>query len=222
MNPRSRQDRRDSRGHRGPQWTKQKVIATIAIILLASLYVLARPTLERWTGLTLPTLTTEATDPPATRSSSPQRPKQSSSSQQKRASNDSSFLTEIGRNRFRSPEGLVYTQGPGGEHRIQHIMRHAQDDEEREIHGVFFLTEQDELLALLDEAYRLIRANSNRVQREIEDDRVDYLVDMQKPIGYVGGKSGQRQNHPQCQGIKLILEDDRVITAYPYLLRRSR
>jgi hypothetical protein len=39
---------------------------------------------------------------------------------------------------------------------------------------------------------------------------------MQREIGFKGGQEGNQKNHPKLYKIKLVLADDRVITAFPY------
>lgn len=117
-----------------------------------------------------------------------------------------------------SPEGLTYYVGDRGENRIDHVMRHAQDQPNRPgSHGVFH-GNRDEILATIDEAYALIKANSNRVlDREKEDSRIAYEIDMKRNIGFKGGQSGKRAGHPKLKILKLVLDKgNRVITAYPY------
>lgn len=116
-----------------------------------------------------------------------------------------------------SPEGLRYTMGKGGEHRTDHVLRHAKDMPSRPTHSVFNV-QGDDVFRLVDEAYALIKSNSSRVKKEPTDDRglTPYVVDMKREVGYKGGKSGKRKNYPKLYKVKLILGDDRVITAYPY------
>lgn len=124
-------------------------------------------------------------------------------------------LTEIRRNVFKSTAGLIY--GPGSEqgHRIKHVMRHAEDDPDRPVHGVFE-GDQKTVLALIDEAYLLAQKRGPPdVRKESQDDRTVYTIDLRRRIGYVGGQRGARSKHPAAKKLKLILEDDRVITAYP-------
>ena len=137
----------------------------------------------------------------------------------KTAEKPAPFLKPTGRkNRLRSPAGLIYGMGPGGEHRVQHVLRHAVDDTSRPTHSVFDGDEQ-EILRLLDEAYQLIKSDSKRVRSSRDkrlDFRVRHVVDMQKRIGYLGGQRGRRENFPQRSKITLILDNEKfVVTAYP-------
>ncbi len=122
---------------------------------------------------------------------------------------------QLDRGRLQSPAGLIYGRGPQGEHRVDHVLRHSQDDPGRPVHGVFGGS-RDEIFQLLDEAYRLIGQKSKRVTKQVEGDRTEYTIRFDQAIGYEGGRNGQRNNYPKVNLLKLILEDDEsVITAYP-------
>ena len=202
-------------------WRK---FAWLAIVLLFAAYIYGQPTLEKWLGIDLPDL---GQNPPAQiEPGGPERDEkgtaqdESDSPRWSNADNSSqSFpLKTIGRDRFESPAGLVYEMGPRGEHRIDHILRHAQDDPSRPIHSVFD-SDRDAILALLDEAYELVLAQSKRVRKESDperDWRTEYTIDMQRKIGYEGGQSGRRKKYPELRRLKLILDNDNeVVTAYP-------
>ncbi len=129
-------------------------------------------------------------------------------------------LEKIGADTWRSPEGLVYGIGPGRQPRIDHIMRHTTDDSDRPVHGVFDAKSRDDVYTVLDEAYALVRQNSPRVRSQRNGDRTELTITMPRSIGFVGGQDGARQNRPRTDRLKLILEDDQVITAYPVWPRR--
>lgn len=115
-----------------------------------------------------------------------------------------------------SPAGLIYTSGRSG-HRSKHVLRHARDEPERDgSHGVFDVQGND-VFRLIDEAYELIQSKSYRVQVIPEDDgKTEYVIQMNRRIGYLGGQVGARKNHPPLERLNLVLGDNRVITAYPY------
>ena len=119
-----------------------------------------------------------------------------------------------------SPAGLIYGNGPNREHRLEHIFRHAEDQPNRGgRHGVFDGS-PDEILQLLDEAYQLTKSSesSSQVQTEQDGRRTAYEIQMRRRIGFVGGQTGKRQNHPAALRLKLVLDGARVITAYPLWL----
>ena len=126
------------------------------------------------------------------------------------------YLQSAGGDNLKSPAGLIYTAGRS-EHRADHVLRHAHDIPDRPgTHGVFHAND-DDVFRLLDEAYALIKSKSKRVKTEPSDDgRTEYVIDMKREVGFKGGQTGQRQNHPKLNKIKLVLSDNRVITAFPY------
>ena len=95
-------------------------------------------------------------------------------------------------------------------------MRHAEDNPSRPVHGVFDADDQDEVLALIDEAYRLSQDQANRVQQQRSGNRTVLTIDMRRRIGYVGGVRGEQRGHPPLTKLRLVLESKNVITAYPY------
>ncbi|MCP4095272.1 MAG: hypothetical protein GY880_25055 [Planctomycetaceae bacterium] len=115
-----------------------------------------------------------------------------------------------------SPAGLVYTSGRSG-HRSKHVMRHASDEPDRPgPHGVFD-AQGDDVFRLIDEAYELIQSGSNRVKTIPEGNgKTEYIINMNRRIGYLGGETGARKNHPSLDRLNLVLGENRVITAYPY------
>ena len=124
-------------------------------------------------------------------------------------------LKEIGRDRYESTAGLVYTSGSQHGHRLKHVMYHTQDVPDRAgQHGVFDANDQDSVVKLLDEAYLMAKSGKN-TQKQQEQDRTVYTVNMGRRIGYVGGQSGNRKNHPETRHIRMVLEGQRVITAFP-------
>jgi hypothetical protein len=109
----------------------------------------------------------------------------------------------------------MYLPGSREGHRLKHVLKHAKDDPSKPVHGVFS-GDRDQILAWIDIAYEKGRKGGKGVNRSEENDRVVYVVDMGKKIGYVGGQVGKRKNRPPCRYLQLVLEDgNEVITAYP-------
>jgi len=126
-------------------------------------------------------------------------------------------LRELGRGALKSPAGLVYTRGSREGHRLKHVMAHSRDNPNRPgQHGVFDANEQSDVVALIDEAYGFARAGK-RTRTKKDDRRLIHTVDMGRRIGYVGGQSGNRRRKPAARHIRLVLEDERVITAFPLI-----
>lgn len=233
----------------------------LAIVLFVGLigYVLARPALERWWGIALPSLTedlkTSQAGPPAaegtSRSSSEAPPSSKQTGRDRpqdpapankpnppgkadpfeiappkkttnppkpapREKGPAKFeLKKLEAGRLQSPAGLIYSPGPQGEHRLEHVMQHAKDEPGRSRHGVF-VGSQEDILQLIDEAYLLVRRNSRQVSRQADGDRMAYTIRLERAIGYEGGRSGKRNNYPRLSRLRLVLEDgNQVVTAYP-------
>ena len=144
--------------------------------------------------------------------------KDSNSASTKSSSKSSSgpFLKQQGGKKV-SPAGLVYARS-----RIEHVMRHAQDQPGRSgNHGVFDVNSEDDVFRLLDEAYEMIKSKSREVskdrQRQGEEWKSAYTINMKRRVGFRGGQSGNKAGKPPLSRIKLVLGNgDEVVTAYPY------
>jgi hypothetical protein len=237
-------------------WNKILAIALFACVIG---YVLARPTLERWWGVSLPSLTENLEAPQPERPTADSAPKNdapgevtSSTNTEQIAPQDtaketapptstnsstktdpfkvpaakkptsspktaaSKFeLKKLDKGRLESPAGLIYSPGPQGEHRVDHVMRHSKDEPSRPQHGVFNGS-RDEILKLLDDAFQMIKQNSRQVSKQSDGNRTEYTVRFDRAIGYEGGRSGMRNNFPKVNRLRLVLEDGKyVVTAYP-------
>ncbi len=149
------------------------------------------------------------TSNPATKSS----PKSNSSTRQ---SELSSILKETGRDRFVSPAGLVY--GPGSEegHRLKHLQRHLQDQPNRSgKHGVFD-GEMPNVIRWIDDAYQRANNKAKGTSMRQEDGRTVIEASFDKPIGYIGGRDGRRDNNPPAKRLRLVVDGKNVITAFPF------
>jgi hypothetical protein len=126
-----------------------------------------------------------------------------------------SFLQPAGGRNLKSPAGLIYGIGPDGEHRLDHVMRHAQDDLDRPSHGVFD-GDQQTILQAIDDAYELVKSKSKFVKTDSSQGNTTHTVALGRRIGFEGGQKGQRSSNKPLKSIRLILDRERVITAYPY------
>ena len=125
-------------------------------------------------------------------------------------------LTDLGNGVQRSSAGLLYTPGSQEGHRLKHVLRHAADQPTRPgLHGVFD-GDADAALAVIDEAYLLVKAGSPQVQSRQQGVRTVHEVDLGRRIGFVGGQEGRRRGNPPATQVRLVLEEDRVITAFPF------
>ena len=119
-------------------------------------------------------------------------------------------LKPAGRDRYESTAGLVYSQ-----YRIDHVMEHSRDNPDKPSHGVFEGT-KDDIFALIDESYELAKQKGPpQVVIEDEGDRTTYTVNLNRKIGHGGGQSGARRRNPPLKMVKIVLEGDEVITAFP-------
>lgn len=201
-------------------WRK---IITVGLVLLVVGYKYAHPTLERWTGFDLPALNGDRdnySNPTAGGDHSKGNQDYSINFPEKsgQATLSGSFqLKEVGRDRFESPAGLLYTMGSRGEHRIEHVMRHSRDMASRPAHGVFIGNgDRSTVLKLIDDAWELAEAKSPKAKYEKSRGNDAWTVNMERKVGFDGGKKGQRNGGKSLNSIKLILADgNRVITAYP-------
>ena len=120
-------------------------------------------------------------------------------------------LKPLGRDRFESTAGLVYSK-----YRIDHVMEHSHDNTDKPSHGVYDVSTQAEVLALVDEAYEMSKKGKPpQVIIEDEGARTTYTVNMNRKIGRAGGQSGARNRNPPLKKVKIVLEGNEVITAYP-------
>jgi hypothetical protein len=131
-------------------------------------------------------------------------------------SDDTPFLLPQPGDRFLSPEGLVYTPGSEEGHRLRHIEKHLQDEPGRPgRHGVFRGT-LDEVLRRIDQAYRMGREKNPNVRIREEDGRKVYEATFEQSIGYIGGRDGKRAGNPATKRMRMVLDGQRVITAFPF------
>lgn len=124
-------------------------------------------------------------------------------------------LKEIEDNVFESTAGLLYVPGGAEGHRLKHVMQHAKDNPSKEVHGVFD-GDRDEILAVIDEAFMLAKKGGPDVRSEKQNGRRVYTVNLRRKVGQVGGAQGERQGHPDCRFVRIVLENENeVISAYP-------
>ncbi len=206
----------------------------IGLVILAGIYHFSRPTLEKWTGRSLPSITQEddrqannndsdysydAKLPDANKGSSNDNGNRNSHSKSSSSNNGQSpgkaaraWLKDIGRNSFKSPAGLIY--GGGREHRVDHVLLHCKDDPSKPTHGVF-VGDAVEVMKMVDEAYELAKSGSSKSDSKRSGDKMTHTVSMGRVVGHTGGKKAKRSGRKELKRIKLVLADDRVITAFP-------
>jgi hypothetical protein len=123
-------------------------------------------------------------------------------------------LREVGPDRYMSVSGLLYTPGSAEGHRLEHVKRHTKDQPNRPgNHGVFD-GDMEGAIKTIDMAYeRALKKIKTTVSQE--EGRTVYTVDMEGRIGYAGGREGNRKNKPMARRVRLVLDGNRVITAFP-------
>jgi hypothetical protein len=126
------------------------------------------------------------------------------------------FLTEIGRDRFESPAGLVY--GPGSEegHRLKHIERHLEDQPKRPgSHGVFE-GDMHAFLVAIDDAYSRAKSGGKGTKKIQDEGSTIYEASFKKPIGFLGGQEGGRKRNPPLKQLRVVVRGNSLITAFPF------
>jgi hypothetical protein len=126
------------------------------------------------------------------------------------------LLRQLGREEYASPAGLRYTSGSAEGHRLQHLARHLEDQPDRSgRHGVF-AGDMEQFLKSIDLTYTRANERKPRTSMKREDERTIYEMTFDQPIGYIGGREGARLKRPRTDKLRLVTEQDRVITAFPY------
>ena len=198
-------------------------IIVIGLVVLAGIYHFSRPTLEKWFNTSLPSITQDdnrrANNDRDSDYSYDAKLPEAKSSGEKAASNNSNpgkaarnWLQDIGGNKFKSPAGLIYTGGR--EHRVDHVLLHCKDDPSKPTHGVF-VGDAVEVMQMVDEAYELAKSGSNKSESKRSGDKMTHTVSMGRVVGHTGGKKAKRQGRKELRRVKLVLADNRVITAFP-------
>jgi len=188
----------------------------VGLVVLAAAYLLMQPLLVRSLGIDLPglgDLTGIVSETPATEQQPTEQPKQKKSPA---ADEINQILRDGSQQTYESPAGLLYRRGSQHGHRLKHLMAHAKDQPDRPgQHGVFDSEQPEEIVAVVDEAYRQAQTGK-KVQVEREGERTVYTVDLNRRVGFIGGESGNRRNRPAARHIRLVVEDRNFITAFPY------
>ena len=194
-----------------------KQIGLIAVVVLVLGYSAARPTLQKWFNVELPSISDNDNNQNSGNGGNynarlPEN--EAGGSAPAKAKNEDDFFASIKGDTKTSPAGLVYTMGPRREHRVEHVMNHAKDVPSKPVHGVF-IGSRLEILEMIDEAYELVKAKSSQVKTSSSRGKMEHLVDMKRNTGYEGGAKGKRSNNRKLGKVKLVLDGKKVITAFP-------
>lgn len=196
---------------------KTTTTAALVVAILIGGYSLIRPAVNEATGWNLPAVgqasqTIESED--STRV--PQSWSRNTTIDANPSGADLQYgiLKEISPNRYRSPAGLLYTPGSSEGHRLEHLRRHTADMPGRSgKHGVFD-GGMPTALQVIDQAYQNAVAGI-RTTESTDQGRTIYTVDMGTRIGFIGGREGNRRRKPMARRVRLVLDGDRLITAFP-------
>lgn len=185
----------------------------VGLVVVAAAYLLLQPMLERSLGVDLPGFSDFAGV--ATTESTVNTP--SSSPDDTPVEDDLESILQAARpGTYISPAGLRYTRGSQHGHRLKHLMAHTEDQPDRPgQHGVFQSSKVAEVVALVDEAYRLALAGKNTHVEE-EGNRTVYTINLGRQIGTIGGEIGNRRGQPAARHLKLVLEGENFVTAFPF------
>ena len=223
-----------------PQQTLKQIPKkwAVAIVIVLIAYVLVQPFANSRFGWGLPSLagllgmekpaTKKSVEPnPSIESSSSKTTKQSDINTSKPAESNQAkseasgdllygLLKDTGREVYVSPAGLRYTRGGEEGHRLKHLEKHLNDIPDRPgKHGVFD-GDMAQALRWIDDAYTRGTHAAKGVRKRDEDGRTVYEVPFTKPIGYIGGRDGKRDNNPDAKRLRLVVDGDQVITAFPF------
>ncbi len=192
----------------------------VVVVVLLAAYLFLQPWLNRSLGIHLPSLgqlagiSEEASHEKGPESSKRQAAKKPTSPTEP-LSELADILREVGPDVYESPAGLRYRRGSIHGHRLKHVLAHAQDKPNRPgQHGVFDTQDVGQIVQLLDEAYQLAQAGK-QTRTVRESPRTIHTVNLGRRIGYIGGESGSRRSHPAASHLRLVLEKQNVITAFP-------
>ena len=123
-------------------------------------------------------------------------------------------LRDLGNKRYLSTAGVLYTRGSAEGHRLEHLRRHTADQPTRPgKHGVFD-GEMPGAVKTIDLAYEKAQSGQ-RTSVQKDRDRTVYTVDMGRRVGYIGGREGNRRRKPMARRVRMVMEGNRLITAYP-------
>ena len=192
-----------------------KQIGIIAVVVLVAGYTAGRPTLEKWFNVELPSINGEndhANHRGGGNGDSGQYKAQLPTKEEQQS--EAEFFASVSGDNKTSPAGLLYTMGPKREHRVEHVMNHGHDVPGKPVHGVFEGSRL-EILQMVDEAYELVKSNSRQVSSSNSRGKDAHVVDMKRNVGFEGGAKGKRNGYKKLGKIKLVLDGNRVITAFP-------
>jgi len=132
------------------------------------------------------------------------------------ATNAGNRLKYVGQDTWESPQGLQYGPDPQYGNRIQHVLRHAEDQPLRVgEHGVFDAGRKG-VVQVVDEAWISAQQGGANVVKTTVGTKDTYLVDMGRRVGWVGGQGGSVMGNPGVNNVLLVVRNgNQVVTAFP-------
>jgi len=161
-----------------------------------------------------------STDSSSSSATTSERASKSQSIPEANASGETSspynILKNVGNEVYVSDAGIRYTRGSEEGHRIKHLERHLSDIPDRPgVHGVF-KGNWKQTLEWIDEAYRRSSKPDKKTNVRKENNRSIIETEFESPIGFQGGREGARKGNPPARRLRVVMEGDRLITAFPF------
>ncbi|MBZ0117173.1 MAG: hypothetical protein K8H88_09275, partial [Sandaracinaceae bacterium] len=127
------------------------------------------------------------------------------------------ILRSAGNGSWISRGGLRYGADPNFGNRVRHVLNHAADIPGRTgAHGVFDAGRRG-ALGVVDDAWAIAQRGGSGVSVSTQGARTVYTVDMGRRVGFVGGQAGAAAGNPAASHVRLVLQGNDVITAFPVI-----
>lgn len=197
---------------RGNTKVNYRQMIIFGVMALAAIYHFSRPTLEKWTGRSLPAIVNDDRSASNHSGNNDQDHDYDVSFESNGGQNlgkaARAWLKQEG-NQFRSPAGLKYSGN-----NIDHVLLHCKDNTSKPTHGIF-VGGGAEVMQMVDEAYEKVKSGDRSVDSEKSRGRMTHIVSMGRVVGHTGGQKAKKRGRDELRKIKLVLDGDRVITAFP-------
>ncbi|MBZ0236593.1 MAG: hypothetical protein K8M05_29975 [Deltaproteobacteria bacterium] len=133
------------------------------------------------------------------------------------AAKSGGILRSVGQGYWMSRGGLRYGPDPAFGNRVRHVLNHSADIPNRQVpHGVFDAGRKG-TLEVVDEAWAIAQRGGGDVTFSWQGSRTTYTVNMGRRIGFVGGAPGAALGNPAAYHVRIVLQGNDVITAYPII-----